>query len=179
MVCRKVQAAKKIFQLGFDYSWALIGKNNQRSHCEAIQIKKGELSCLERTHIVKILASALYACVYFNDSVAAFGSLLKNIVVSQFKPVAERNAPAFIRFVNIMRSSSRVNHHDCLSKGSQFIDLSRKADGLHFSQKPQTKWKSELEMHTSWILDLFKPINPQKEQKVVQQFQKSKVSSIQ
>lgn len=118
-VCRKVKAEKKIFQLGFDYSWALIGKNNQRSHCEAIQIKKGEHSCFERTHVVEIRASALYACVYFNDSKVAFGNVTKNIVVSQFKPVAARYAPAFIRFVNIMRSSSCVRYCECLGMGSE------------------------------------------------------------
>lgn len=39
---RKVVAAKKIFQLGFDYTWALMGKNKQNSHREAIQIKCGK-----------------------------------------------------------------------------------------------------------------------------------------
>lgn len=39
MAGRKVLVAKKIFQLGFDYSQALMGENKQSSHRETIQIK--------------------------------------------------------------------------------------------------------------------------------------------
>lgn len=98
---RKVLAAKKIFQLGFDYSRALMGENKQRSGCETIQIKRGEHQYFESTHIVKILAAALRASVYFNDSAAGFGSLLKRIAVSQFKPVSAEDPWTSIRLVNI------------------------------------------------------------------------------
>lgn len=97
---RKALAAKKIFQLGYDYAWALMGENKQGSHCETIQTKRGEHQCFESTHTVKILALVLCACVYFNDFTAAFGSAPKRIAVNQFKPVSTGSPLTSIRPVN-------------------------------------------------------------------------------
>lgn len=64
MAGRKALAAKKIFHLGFDYSGALRGENKQGSRCETIKIKREKHRCFQSTHTVKVLTSALGACVY-------------------------------------------------------------------------------------------------------------------
>lgn len=79
-----------------------MGKNKQGSHRETIQIKWGEYQYFENTHWVKIRASVLLAGVYFCDTAAVFECILKNIVVSQLKPVTTGYTLTSIRTVNII-----------------------------------------------------------------------------
>lgn len=89
---RKVPLAKKIFYLGFSYSWTLTGENNQRCHSETIQIKQKQHQCFERIHTMRILSSVLCVCVYFEWLCCSFGGLLKKDVGSQFKRVSARGS---------------------------------------------------------------------------------------
>lgn len=114
MVDGKVLAAKKIFHLGFYYSWALMGENKQRSRQGAIQINWKKHHCFESIHTVKIPASVLCPCVYFQWLCCSFGSLLKWMWLANSNLLAQEFLWPLLGLSILLCSSSGVRYPECL-----------------------------------------------------------------